>query len=322
MLDPKNMWMAMAAFALVAVGWKALAPTPEADRGEPYAVVQVGYGADMRIEKRFRADCKGDGLWVTHKEGSDCITVILPPSLKGSDKTAEMAIVFIDGDVPDSEQNATSDERNRAAYARMTEALTTKHGIPFIVVARPGVLGSSGTHYAGGRRDDTAAVDGTLDELKRRLGIRRLVMAGQSGGSRMIAQLLVLGRRDIVCGVMGSGAYDLPRIVSGGTVATNIFGQAARRYLIPMKHVEDVPSVRDRRLFIVGDPRDTQTPFDEQRTWAQRLAALGHHAVLVESINTDAKHHGASRVALDAAGLCAQAKPDADIIAVAGKRAP
>ena len=72
------------------------------------------------------------------------------------------------------------------------------------------MLGSSGVHMAGGRRDDVHVIDAALDDLNRRFGIKRLIMAGQSGGSRMIAQLLVMGRRDIVCAVMGSGAYDVP----------------------------------------------------------------------------------------------------------------
>jgi pimeloyl-ACP methyl ester carboxylesterase len=320
MLDPKNMWLGMAAIAAVFVGWKVLAPTPAPDNGEPYAVAQVGYGADLRIEKLFRADCKGDRIWLSHKDGNDCVTVILPPTLRGSDKTAETAIIFIDGDVPDSEQNATGDERMRGTYTRMTETLSAKFGIPLLVVARSGVLGSSGMHAAGGRRDDTVVIDAALDELKRLYGLKRLVMVGQSGGSRMIAQLLVLGRRDIVCGVMGSGAYDVPRLVSGERSRTNIFGEAPRRFLIPMKHAEDVQPVRDRRLFIVGDPRDQTTLFEEQKAWAAKLASLGHHSVLIESENKDEKHHGASRVALEAAGLCAQAKPDADVIAAAGKR--
>ncbi len=319
-MDPRTMWTAMAAFAVVFLGWKALAPAPEPDKGEPYAVAQVGYGADMRIEKLFRADCKGDRIWLSHNEGHDCITVVVPPALQGPDKTAETAIVFIDGDVPDRELNATGEQRMRGTYQAMTETLSARFATPLLVLARPGVLGSSGSHSAGGRRDDTIVVNAALDELKRKYGIRRLIMVGQSGGSRMIAQLLVLGRSDIVCGVMGSGAYDLPRVVGGGTVTTNIFGQAARRYLIPMRHAEDVASQRDRRLFVVGDPRDRRTPFDEQKAWAVKLNALGHHAVLVESENKDDEHHGASRASLDAAGLCAQGKPDAEIAAAAGKR--
>ena len=55
MLDAKNMWMAIAAFALVLLGWKALSPQPPAGSDEPYAVVTVGYGAELRVEKITRA---------------------------------------------------------------------------------------------------------------------------------------------------------------------------------------------------------------------------------------------------------------------------
>lgn len=321
MLDPKNLWMAMAAFALVFLGWKTLNPPP-ADTGEPFAMVALGYGADMRFEKINRTQCTGTGdrIWLTHKDGNDCVTVILPPSLKGGDKSAESAIVFIDGDVPDSEQSTSGDERSRATYKRVTETLSDKFAVPVLVLARPGVLGSSGVHMAGGRRDDVHVIDSALEELKRRFGIKRIIMAGQSGGSRMIAQLLVMGRRDIVCGVMGSGAYDVPTLVSGGRTSTNIFGDPGRRFLVPMLMTQDIAVVPSRRLFVIGDRRDLITRFDEQQAWAAKLDSLGHHVVLIEGEAKDAKHHGVTRATLDAAGLCAQGKPDADIVTAAGKR--
>ena len=321
MLDPKNIWMAMAAFALVLFGWKAFNP-PSADTGEPYAVVANGYGADMRLEKINRAQCTGSGdrIWLTHKDGNDCVTVILPPSLKGSDKAAETAIVFIDGDVPDSEQSVTGDERSRATYKRITETLSDKFGVPLLVLARPGVLGSSGVHMAGGRRDDVHVIDAAIDDLKRRFGFKRIVVAGQSGGSRMIAQLLVMGRRDIACGIMGSGAYDVPTLKSGERTNTNIFGDPGRRFLVPMMHTQDIAVVPNRRLFVIGDKRDEITLFDEQQAWATKLDSLGHHVVLVEAEAKDDKHHGVTRATLEAAGLCAQGKPDAEIVTAAGKR--
>ena len=321
MLDPKNLWLAMAAFALVFLGWKTLNPPPP-DTGEPYAVVGVGYGADMQLEKINRAKCVGTGdrIWLTHKDGNDCVTVILPPALKGSDKSTETAIVFIDGDVPDSDQSVTGDERSRATYKRITETLSDKFGVPLLVLARPGVLGSSGVHTAGGRRDDVYVIDAALDELKRRFGLKRIIIAGQSGGSRMIAQLLVLGRRDIACGVMGSGAYDVPRVQSGGRTNTNIFGDPGRRFLVPMMQTQEIAAVPSRRLYVLGDRRDEITPFDEQQAWAAKLDGLGHHVVLVEAEAKDDKHHGVSRATLEAAGLCATGKPDADIVAAAGKR--
>lgn len=323
MLDPKNMWMAMAAFALVLAGWKSLAPPPpDKDAGEPYAIILSGYGDLMRVEKITKAECigSGDRLWLSHKDGNDCTTVIVPPALKdatatGQPKSAETAIVFIDGDVPLEDQSSAGETKMRRAYETLTQTLSEKFKIPVLVVARPGILGSSGTHNYGGRRDDSHVVDAALDDLKRRYGIKTLIMTGQSGGSRLIAQLLILGRRDIPCAVLGSGAYDVPR------VSTNIFGDPGKRFMVPMREAEKISADPKRRLFLVGDPKDMVTAYDEQRAFAAKLTTLGHHAVLVETEARGDKHHGVSTQALLAASLCAQGKPDAEIIAAAGKRA-
>lgn len=315
MLDPKNMWMAMAAFVLVYAGWKTLSPPPLPPDDSPTAVVLSGYGSEMKVAKITRAEClsTGDRIWLSHAGGNDCTTVIVPDTLKGDGKTAETAIVFIDGDVPLEDQTLAGDERSRRSYAAMINARTAKFGVPVIVMARPGVLGSSGTHHYGGRRDDAQVVDAALDEIKKRYSVRNLVMAGQSGGSRLIAQLLVMGRRDIRCAVMGSGAFDAPN------VGYNIFGEVGRRYLVPMQRIDQMQSIRERRLFIVGDPRDTVTPLAGQKAWADALAARGHHAVLVETEARGEKNHGASQQSIEAAGLCAMGRPDAVIIEAARK---
>ena len=320
MFDPKNIWLAMAAFALVLFGWKAMAPTPVLDNEEPYAVVAVGHGADQRLEKVTRAQCSGERIWLAHKEGQDCVTVIMPARLQGSGTTAETAVVFIDGDVPDADMTHSGDERMRATYKRITEEFTAKFNVPLLVVARPGVLGSSGMHLPGGRREDVHAIDSAIDELKRRLSIRRLVMVGQSGGARMLAQLLVLGRTDMACAVMGSGAYDVPRLVSGGRTQTDIFGDPGRRFIVPMLRAAEIPAMPSRRVFVVGDRRDKITPFDEQQAFAAKLDQLGHHAVLVEGEARDDKFHGMSRASIEAAGQCAKGASDADVIAAAGKQ--
>jgi predicted esterase len=312
MLDAKNMWMAMAAFGVVFLGWKALAPPPPPPDTTPYAIQQVGYGDQMNVVKLTRAECAGmpNRIWVVHDNGYDCLTVIVPEVLKKETRSGDTAILFIDGDVPVDQRTATDDERTLRSYTNMTESLSQKFGVPVVVVSRPGVLGSSGAHELGGRRDDSTVVNAALDEIKKKYGINRLIMAGQSGGSRLIAQLLVLGRRDIQCAVLGSGAY-----------SDDYIGNPGKTYLVPMRQAAEIPGVRDRRIFVVGDPKDVTTPFPLQKAWADKLTSLNHHAVLVETEGRGEKHHGAMQQSLAAAGLCATGKPDADIIAAA-KRAP
>jgi hypothetical protein len=317
MFDARSIWMAMAAFVLVFVGWRAVSPPP-APSNEPFAIVPQGFGAQLTYEKIDRAQCvaKGDRIWVAHSTGFDCMTVFGPPA--GSpQRVGETALVFLDGDVPEEDQTSAGEARMRATYSRLVSVLTERYKLPVYVVARPGLLGSSGSFASGGRRDEGFVIDATLDELKRLNSHRGLVLAGQSGGSRVIAQLLGLGRRDIACAVMGSGAYDIPRLKGGGRTAQNIFGDPGRRYLVPMREIANIPAVSTRRLFVIGDPRDTITPFAEQKAWAEALDKLGHHVVLVEAQAEGAEHHGMTSKALAAAGACAAGRPDAEVVSAA-----
>jgi hypothetical protein len=140
-------------------------------------------------------------------------------------------------------------------------------------------------------------------------------VAGQSGGARIVAQLLVLGRRDILCAAMASGAYGVPLTRNGGHVRTNIFGDPGRKFLIPLHHADGIAISAERRAFVIGDPRDVRTPFSGQREWAEKLQALGHHAVLLEGAAQDREHHGLGSAALQIAGMCAAAKTDQEIAA-------
>jgi pimeloyl-ACP methyl ester carboxylesterase len=324
MFDARSIWMAMAAFVLVFAGWRAMAPSsgPALDpTSEPTAIVSQGYGPQLTYARITRAECVGNGerLWLAHNNGFDCVRVFAPPTTTANLK-AQTAIVFFDGDVPAEDQSSAGEVRMKSGYERLTQVLSDRYKSPVFVVARPGILGSSGAHYAGGQRDEGHVIYAALDELKRQHGTQSFVLAGQSGGARVIAQLLVLGRRDITCAVMGSGAYDLPRLKSGERTATNIFGDPARRFLIPMRQLNDIASQSSRRLFIAGDPRDTVTPFQEQRAWAESLNRLGHHAVLVEGEANGKEFHGMTEKSLAAAGACAQGKPDAEVVAAVGKR--
>ena len=161
-----------------------------------------------------------------------------------------------------------------------------------------------------------------LETLKRRHGIDRMVLGGQSGGARVAAQLLVSGRTDIACGVMASGAYGIPGRRGGGRMSTNIWGEPSKSYLIPLRSIEGVLADGKRRLFVVGDPRDKRAEFAEQREWADALRRAGHHAVLLEAPGGGKEFHYRGRVAMEVAGMCASGKSDREIASYVGKLKP
>jgi hypothetical protein len=315
-LGPQSMWLGLGVFALLLFGWKASAPAPDTNQ-PPVALRTIVDGAGARSVQLNRSDCLRleDRVWVTLEDGVECIAFVASSKAEGT----ENAVIYFSGDVPEEQYPAETQDSARANYLRRAETWSSRLGVPVVIIGRPGLMGSSGFHLLGGRRDESVVIDRALDAVKERLSLRRVSLAGQSGGARIIAQLMVVGRRDIHCAAKGSGAYDIPRLRGGGTSSTNIFGDPGRRYLVPMRQVENVPRSSDRRTYVIGDRRDTVTPFNEQQAWADKLASLGHHVQLIESVAQGPDYHGMSEKALTAAAMCALGKPDPEIRTAVGK---
>lgn len=306
----QSMWLGIGVAAVMMLGWRALSPPPDVPEA-PVALLNVGDGGNQRVEKLTRAQCLAleDRVWAVMSDGVECIAYVASANVQGS----STALLYLSGDIAEEQLSGVSQETSRKGYQKRVSAWSAQHGVPIVVVGRPGLMGSSGFHLLGGRRDEGFVIDAAVDALKERLGIRRLALAGQSGGARIIAQLMVIGRRDIVCGAMGSGAYDLPRLRGGGTTRTNIFGDPGSGYLVPMLRAQEIPSVPGRRSFVIGDARDKVVPFSEQKAWADKLAQLGHHVQLIEAKAKDSDFHGMSDKALTAASMCMLDKPDSEI---------
>ncbi len=307
----QSMWLGLGVAAALMFGWRLIAPGETDAPAGPVAILNVGSGAEARVEKLTRAQClqREERVWAVTSEGVECIAYVTSPGIQG----ASTAIVYLGGDVAEAQLTGTAQESARTGMQRRASVWAAQHGVPVVVVGRPGLLGSSGFHLLGGRRDEGYVIDAAVDALKERLGVRRLAFAGQSGGARIIAQLMVIGRRDIACAAMGAGAYDLPRLRGGGTSRTNIFGDPGRSYLVPMLRAGEIPSLSSRRSFVIGDPRDQVAPFSEQRAWGDKLGSLGHHVLIIEAKAKDPEFHGMSEKSMIAAGMCLAEKNDADI---------
>jgi pimeloyl-ACP methyl ester carboxylesterase len=305
------MWGAIAIMALALFGWKSMKGGESS--AEPIAMLRITTPDGLRSERVAQSDCRKDmdRVWVTTPQAVECIAYVG----RRSEPASDIGIVFFNGDVPEAERSKETTPAVREANARQAAALAAKSGITTIVVGRPGLMGSTGFHQAGGMAEDAHVINAALDSIKQTFGIKRLALAGQSGGSRLIAQLMVLGRDDIRCAAMGSGAYGIPLLQGGGNVGTNVFGEAGQRFLIPLKEAGRVVPNRERRSFVIGDPSDKITGFAEQREWAGKLTALGHHAVLVTGRASDPDNHGMASSALAAVAACANGRPDAEVIA-------
>jgi predicted esterase len=313
--NPSLVWLVLGVGAAVLFGWKAW--QSDNTRAEPIAVLRIhSKDGGLRNEPIVRSDCvrEKDRVWVMTDEATECIAYVVAKA----EAASEIGVVFFDGDVKEEGLEREMTAEVRGGYGRKAAELARNTGLTTIVVGRPGLMGSTGFHQTGGMAEDAHTMSAALDSLKQTFGFKRLALAGQSGGARLIAQLMALGRDDIRCAAMGSGAYGLPGLKGGGTVRTNIWGAAGKRYAIPLKEADRVVQNRDRRAFVIGDPSDKISDFAEQRAWAEKLVALNHHAVLVTGRASDPDNHGLASAALAAAALCANGRPDAEVVAAIG----
>lgn len=273
----------------------------------------AGYAMQHAREAASAQLCEAEPnrMFTRHRLGSACIAYYATDGREDQRR----AVVFFDGDVT---LERYADKRGHAAELqrrqRQLQTLANQFGVRMVRVSRLGVEGSSGNHGDRRKPEELVAMDAALDILKQRLGLDELVLAGQSGGSTLIASLLTRGRSDVSCAVLGSGAYELVDLVhtsilrNGGRTTT----RAIRNVVYdPSTQIEGIVRNSARRMFIVGDPADARTPLDQQARFVDGLVAAGHHARLVRVKATGELNHGAAGYTLPLAALCARNASDA-----------
>jgi pimeloyl-ACP methyl ester carboxylesterase len=189
--------------------------------------------------------------------------------------------------------------------------------VRYIYVSRVGLQGSSGNH--GDRRfpRETIIMNAVADGLKARLGIDDLALAGQSGGSTIAVSLVTMGRKDVKCAVSGSGALGLvdQQYEAATRLGVNVVKAAvAANVYDPATHVGDIVPRADRRIFVLGDPLDTDVLYKFQAPFVDRAKGAGHHAlaIAVEGLGPD--HHDVIPATLPVAGACLNNDSDERIV--------
>lgn len=263
----------------------------------------------IRGKRTSKESCEQtrDAVWVEHRLGSECIRFFPSKNLVG----AKRAAFFFHGDVLDGRfilPGAYKD--NRASVLRANvNGLARINRMPYVFVGRPGVYGSSGQHTDRRRLKEYLSLNAAVDAIKARYGLEEVLLGGQSGGAASVAALLTLGRDDVVCAAASSGPYDaLAR-------ATDIYraaGQSLRGCDVTghcdvyntTDHVAGVAKSAKRRIFIIGDPQDSNTAFKYQVAFADKLKAAGHEVTLVPAQARGPQRHGLAHMANRVMGWC------------------
>lgn len=261
-------------------------------------------------------------VFVQTAEGSECIAFYASAIPAG----ASRAVFHFHGDFTTEILKASP---RGSAMARgfqvRADRAAKKFGVPYFYVVRPGLINSTGDHMKRRQPKEFLSMNAAIDRIKERYGIVSIGLSGQSGGGSVVGALLTLGRTDVVCAAPGSGAYDLSalfrlRATLAGKPATEqqIAAYAARTYS-PTANIPGIVKDDKRRIFVVGDPRDKNTFFEQQRDFAYRVKAAGHHVMLLYAPGAGDKRHGVGHIADEVAGYCLQGKTDQEIEQLMGE---
>ena len=245
------------------------------------------------------AGCRAlpDGLWVATAKGRrECLRHAAAGTEGAAGRTA---LVYVTGDPEGasyrsaggrpqvdgaSEHYETSPETRRAAAQALSAAMG---GTPVVLLARPGMHGSSGDHARDRHTpDEVELVDEALTRLRQRYGFQDLALVGFSSGGAVVANLLAR-RGDVRCAAIASAPLDLAAFYRGrdGAVPDH-YAMRDGGLADPMRSVGAVRP--DAAVFVVGDKRDRNVPHDAWEAW---VAAARRRGVRV----FDAETEGADR---------------------------
>ena len=272
------------------------------------------------------AGCRAlpDGLWVGTGNGRRECLRHAAAGMEGA--AGRTALVYVTGDPEGasyrsaggrpqvdgvSEHYETSPETRRAAAEALSAATG---GTPVVLLARPGMHGSSGDHARDRHTpDEVELIDDALTRLRQRYGFRDFALVGFSSGGAVVANLLAR-RSDVRCAVMASAPLDMAAFHRGRDGAVPDHYAMRGDMADPMRTVSAIRP--GAAVFVLGDRRDRSVPASAWEAWAAaaRRAGLRVHAAEVHGLDRPELGGGESRHLTTARGMevahaCAEGAP-------------
>ena len=272
------------------------------------------------------AGCRAlpDGLWVGTGEGRRECLRHAAAGMEGA--AGRTALVYVPGDPEGasyrsaggrpqvdgvSEHYETSPETRRAAAEALSAATG---GRPVVLLARPGMHGSSGDHARDRHTpDEVELIDDALTQLRRRYGFQDLALVGFSSGGAVVANLLAR-RSDVRCAAMASAPLDMAAFYRRQDGAVPDHYAMRGDMADPMRTVSAIRP--GAAVFVLGDRRDRSVPASAWEAWvaAARRAGLRVHAAEVDGLDRPELGGGESRHLTTARGMevaqaCAEGAP-------------
>jgi len=255
-----------------------------------------------------KSDCRwgNTSVWVIVEGKGDCVRYF--PG--GVNAENELVHVWFHGDrmrQSEAKYNRLTPKR----LARIAQRQYERYDIPYISFSRPGVHGSSGNHGERRRPRESKIINAALDQIKSRYRVKRFVLSGQSGGGHVVASLLTM-RTDIGCAVITSGVTSVYERLVERDRSVDYTG--FNDYFDPIDHVKKIAADPARRIFIVGDPEDSEVPFVTQKSYFNTLKRHGHKAWLIRGKGRGRSNHGLSRLGRKVVKWCVDGQDAASIV--------
>ncbi len=241
-----------------------------------------------------------NAVWArTRTHGEECLRYWVA-GFKG--QPAARALVYFHGDLlSETGVPPTYVKSSIKTVQRDVDDIARKLDVPYVFIGRPGTYGSSGDHRQRRRLPESVLISAALDALKIRLQVGEWVIAGQCGGGHVTSALLTQ-RADIVCAVPTS-APSSPRMrwtLRGMKKDSTGYADSYE----PPEHVQGATVHPRLRVFVLGDPNDSNVPWLSQTIMAERLKKAGVAAEVLRGQGAGPRAHGLPKSARQVASWC------------------
>lgn len=308
--------------AIAILAWLALsmsmataAQSQSQPSAERFSNAVVTEGIAITRQACAALEAQETAAWVEVEGRGECLRYYAA-GLRPAPGPNPIAAAWMHGDIMGTKPTSVGHQEGLGVAAMIDQerALSERFGIPFLFLARPGAYGSSGRFWTTRHTPREAALmNALLDVLKARYGVRAWALGGHSAGGTLTAEFLAR-RHDLRCAVISSGAPAYRAYLEARGLRTVL--ARPQGWFDPAESLDRIPPDPGRRVFVIGDPRETNIPFHTQRHYFDVLAARGHAAWLVPLERAPApRHHSLVDFGETALGLCGSGTDTGRILA-------
>lgn len=292
------------------VALKTAPPRPPVEAADmrPFSIDDL---LDGKTADRGACDRLATAVWVEGRNGPECIRYYYSQS--GGRRPN--ALVYFPGDMVRGGSDTTRaapragyEWEAPATFQTIANAMSASARGPFLILARPGSIGSSGNELRDRRSlREVEIVSLALDEIRRRHNLEGFDLVGHSGGGQLVAAMMTV-RNDIGCAVMASPA--VAEKLRHRLLGIKLSADLIDRIYDPIDHVAEIADRPELRIFVVNDDDDRVVPAASIEPYLNALGERGLRYDHLLAKADDEDRHDVALHGLRAAVACALGQPN------------